>query len=126
MSFSYKWKPSNSAKKEYAIMMSNVEKFCEENHITMSNSNSFYFTLNGLKYRVSSHSVEASNKTAYDELGRYVHPIYHEGGRREDTVYINAGPKRLIEIYNDLKDGWLLDGNGHRKQDMKDPYELFK
>lgn len=126
MSFGYKKTFSRSQKRDYAIKMAEIEKFCEENHITSSNSKSFYFTLNGQKYRVSSHTVEASNKSAYDELGRYVHPIYHEGGRREDTVYINAGALRLIEIYNDLKDGWLLDGNGHRKPESKDPYELYK
>ena len=67
------------------------------------------------KYRVSNHSVEKSNATAYDELGRKVHPIYHEGGREEDTVYIHASKTRIIQIYNDLKAGYELDGRGNRK-----------
>lgn len=31
------------------------------------------------------------------------------------TVYIHAGKTRIIEIYNDLKAGYQLDGRGNRK-----------
>lgn len=33
----------------------------------------------------------------------------------EDTVYIHASKTRIIQIYNDLKDGYELDGRGNRK-----------
>lgn len=113
----YKWKPSKTQAKSFAIQMDLIQKFCDENHISYSSSmDSYYFTLNGVKYRVSNHSVETSNKSATDELGRQVHQIYHEGGRREDTVYIHASKTRIIEIFNDLKDGQILDGRGNKKE----------
>ena len=38
---------------------------------------------------------------------------YHEDGRRDDTIYIHASKTRIIEIYNNLKDGKKLDGRGY-------------
>lgn len=113
----YKWKPSRAQAKSFAVQMELVQKFCDENCIGYSSSmDSYYFTLNGVKYRVSNHSVEASNKSAVDELGRQVHQIYHEGEREENTIYIHAGKTRIIEIFNDLKAGWILDGRGNKKE----------
>lgn len=127
MSFGYKWKPSKTKAKEFINKMDDIQKFCDENQIDYSSTmDSYYFTLNGVKYRVSNHTVEASNKSAYDELGRQVHRIYHEGGRQEDTVYITAGKTRLIDIYNDLKNGWVLNGRGYRKYNVNQSVDVYK
>ena len=114
----YKWKPSKSAKREFAKTMQEIEDFCIENNISKSkNSDSYYFTLNGTNYRVSNHTIEASNAAAYDKnTGEKLRETYHEDKRKEDTVYIHAGKTRLIEIYNDLKAGYELDGKGNRKE----------
>ena len=116
MGFYRKWKPSKTAKKEFAQKMDEIKDFCYINGIEHSSSkNSYYFFLNGKSYRVSNHSVEASNAHAYDTLGNQTRELYHPGGRDEDTIYIHASKTRIIEIYNDLKNGYELDGNGRRK-----------
>ena len=63
---------------------------------------------------MSNHSVEASNAHAYDSFGEQVRDVYHEVGREEDVKYIHASKTRIIEIYNDLLDGYELDGRGNR------------
>ena len=111
-----KWKPSKTARREFARQMQEIDSFCAENGIESSLSkDSYYFRLNGTNYRVSNHSVEASNRGAYDEMGNKVRELYHEGGREDSTIYIHAGKTRIIEIYNDLKAGYELDGRGNRK-----------
>ena len=115
MSFGYKWKPSKSAKAKFAAQMREIDAFCEENGITASaSSDSYYFTINDKQYRVSNHSIEASNRGAYDELGQQRRELYHEGGRDADVIYIHASKTRIIEIYNDLAAGYELDGRGNR------------
>ena len=99
----YKWKPSKTAKKEFAIKMQEINDFCIKNHISNSNSNdSYYFTINEKSYRVSNHSIESSKK------------IYHPNGREKDVQYIHASKTRIIDIYNDLYNGYALNGNGNR------------
>ena len=72
------------------------------------------FEINGQKYRISNHSVEASNKGAYNELtGELTRGLYHPNGRLEDVIYIHASKTRIIEIYNNLKKGLKLDGRGN-------------
>ena len=106
----------DKAKKEFANKMNNIELFCRENNISRSlNNDSYYFTLNGNNYRISNHSIEASNKGAFDEIYGQKRKLYHYEGRRKDTVYIHASKTRIIEIYNDLKNGYKLDGRGNRK-----------
>lgn len=113
----YKWRPSKAQAKSFAAQMELIQRFCDENHIDYSNSmDSYYFVLNGVKYRVSNHSVETSNKSATDELGRQVHRVCHEDGRQENTIYIHASKTRIVEIFNDLKAGRILDGRGNRKE----------
>lgn len=114
--YSRRWKPSRTAKQEFAIKMKEIEEFCKENGIENSkSSDSYYFTIDGQAYRVSNHSVEASNHAAYDDLGNQTRDIYHQGGRKDDVIYIHAGKTRIMEIYNDLKAGYKLDGFGRRK-----------
>ena len=101
----YRWKPSKTAKKEFAIKMNEIDSFCAENGITQSStSDSYYFVIDGQKYRVSNHSVEASRASSD---GRW-----HSDGREDDTIYIHASKTRIIEIYNNLKVGKKLNGKG--------------
>ena len=104
----YFYHPSAAEREAFAAQMRKIEAFCDANNIDYSYSkDSYYFELNGQNYRVSNHSVEASN--------RHGAHLYHPGGRREDTRYIHAGKTRIIQIYNDLKAGYELDGRGNRK-----------
>lgn len=112
----YRWRPSKTAKRKFAEKMAEIEKFCTEHGISASVSkDSYYFVLNGKNYRISNHSIEASNSHAYDWLGNQVRRKYHEDKRNEDTIYIHASKTRIMEIYNDLADGYELDGKGNRK-----------
>lgn len=117
MSYKRKYTPSKTARREFALKMQQIAKFCEENQIEQSASgDSYYFTLNGNKYRVSNHSVEASNRAAYNPItSEKRRELYHRSGRESDVVYIHASKLRIMEIYNDLKDGYELDGFGMRK-----------
>ena len=98
--------------------MQEIDEFCAANGIVQSRlSDSYYFEINGQKYRVSNHSVEASNSAAYDDFTyEKKREVYHKNGREEDTIYIHAGKTRIIEIYTDLKNGYELDGRGNRKE----------
>lgn len=111
------YKPSAAAKREFAEKMREIEDFCAKNGIDSSLSkDSYYFTVNGVSYRVSNHSVEASNRGAFDEItGEQKRELYHSDGRESDTVYIHAGKTRIIEIYSDVVAGYKLDGRGNRK-----------
>lgn len=112
--YNYKWRPSKTAAREFAKQMRDIETFCAENGISASsNKDSYYFMVGGVHYRVSNHSVEASNRAAYKD-GEQVRALYHEGGRESDTVYIHASKTRIIDIYNNLKAGYKLDGRGYR------------
>lgn len=109
-----KWKPSKTAAIEFAQKMDEINEFCAKNGITASRTNdSYYFSLNGKNYRVSNHTIEASNKKAINSLGEKVRDTYH-AGRDDDTIYITASKTRLIEIYNNLKAGYQLDKRGYR------------
>ena len=111
-----RWKPSKTKAKQFAETMKEIELFCEENGIDKSvSSDSYYFTLNGIYYRVSNHTIELSNSKAYNYYGEQVRELYHPFGRDKDTVYITASKTRIIQIYNDLKAGYELDKRGYRK-----------
>ena len=116
MAYGYKWKPSKTAAREFARKMDEIADFCESHGIHQSaRGDSYYFMIGGVEYRVSNHSIEASNRHAYDEeTGEQIRELYHEGGRRDDVVYIHASKTRIIEIYNDLLNGYKLDGRGNR------------
>ena len=103
MAYGRRWKPSKTAKREFAQKMDEIDTFCAEHEIDQSrSSDSYYFSINGQEYRVSNHSVEASGVR------------YHPDGRKNSTVYIHAGKTRIMEIYNDLASGYKLDGRGCR------------
>lgn len=123
MGFGYRYKPSKTKIREYAEKMDRIDDFCRENNISKSaNSDSYYFELNGQKYRVSNHSVESSNRGAYEEgTHEQIRELYHPEGREKDTIYIHAGKTRIMEIYENLKAGKELDGRGNVKE--RDEYE---
>ncbi len=79
----------------------NIYEFCLANNIYQNvNRSSYYFTLYGVKYRVSNHLPPKSK-------------------RHKDLVYIKAGGWRLMQIYTDLKYGHKLDGKGKRIVDKQ-------
>lgn len=112
-----KYKPSKAKAKEFANTMREIELFCEKNNISKSaSSDSYYFTINDVNYRVSNHSIEASNKKSKNIFGETIRDKYHGDTRDRDTIYIHASKTRIIEIYNDIKAGYILDGRGNRKE----------
>ena len=123
MGFGYRYKPSKTQIREYAEKMDRIDDFCRENNISKSaNSDSYYFEINGQKYRVSNHSVESSNRGAYEEgTHEQIRELYHPEGREKDTIYIHAGKTRIMEIYENLKAGKELDERGNIKE--RDEYE---
>ena len=114
--FNKKWRPSKSKAIQFAMEMDCIREFCEENNIqTSKNNDSYYFTLNGKNYRVSNHTIERSNSAAFDaDTGFQKRELYHDTKRDDSTVYIHASKTRIIDIYNDLKAGYELDGKGYR------------
>ena len=112
----YKKSFSKSAKREFAQKMEEIAMFCKEHGISQScNGDSYYFVLNGKHYRISNHTVEASNRAAYDDFGNRLRESYHPNGREDDVVYITASKTRLMDIYCDLANGYAVDGRGFRK-----------
>lgn len=105
---------SKTKAREYAIQMADIEKFCQENAIHSSGSlDSFYFVVNGTSYRVSNHTIEASNRGAYDELFQKIRDCYHNVELEKDVVKITASKLRLPEIYNALVAGKKLNKRGY-------------
>lgn len=115
----YRWKPNKAAAKEFAAKMDEINEYCKAHGIEQSaRGDSYYFTIGGQRYRVSNHTIEASNRAAYRD-GEQVRGLYHEGGRDANTIYIHASKTRLIEIYSRLKAGERLDGRGNEKNGVK-------
>lgn len=113
----YKWKPNKSARQEFAQKMNEIDEFCKQHNISKSStSDSYYFLLNGKNYRISNHTIEASNSHAFNEFGEQKRAFYHDENDKID-ICITAGKTRLIEIYNDLVAGYELDSRGFRKKD---------
>ena len=111
----YKWKPSKASKIEFAKKMDEIERFLDEHRdISASASrDSFYFVINGTCYRVSNHSIEASNKRAYDKnTGEQIRDKYHDDKREKDTFYIHASKTRIMDIYNAIASGKKVNGRG--------------
>ena len=110
----YKKRFSKTAKKEFAMKMAEIEKFCKENNIHSSLSNdSYYFTLNDKFYRVSNHTISASNRHAFDEFGQQKRELYHDADEENFYICITASKTRIIEIYNNLKQGKILNKRGY-------------
>lgn len=115
MGWNKKWSPSKTKAREFAKTMNEIERFCNENGIHFSSSmDSYYFSIDGQEYRVSNHTVEQSNARARNEFGEQVREMYHPNGRESDVVYITASKTRIVDIYNDLKNGYTLNKRGQR------------
>ena len=94
--------------------MNDVRSFCKANGIRMSGSGSFYFELYGQKYRVSNHTIEESNRGAYDKKGRQIRRLYHPNGRETDTIYILSNDIEFV--YLNLRNGNRVSSNGRVKR----------
>lgn len=98
---SFKWKPSKSAKREFAQKMDEVADFCKKNNITQSKAgDSYYFEIKGQQYRVSNHSI---NNSVYCDMAGNRHN-YHSLEEIEKTIFIRASKTKIIEIYNQIKE----------------------
>lgn len=102
MGYYRKWQPSKTQARKFAQKMDEIQDFCIENNITQSrSSDSYYFSIENQKYRVSNHT-QLSN-------------LYYQSiDDVKDTIFITASKTRIIEIYNDLKAGYKLDKRGRR------------
>ena len=101
---------------ERSRKLAEIREFCDAHNIRYSrNQDSYYFTINGVRYRVSNHTVEASNRAAYRKDGSQRRALYHPEGREDGTVYIHASHFRIPQIYMDLRMGRQLDGRGRGK-----------
>ena len=111
----YRYKPTRKEVEEFKNKMNEVEEFLDK-HPNVSASlsrDSFYFELNGQHYRVSNHSIEASNARAYDKwTHEQIREKYHDDNRDKDTFYIHASKTRIIEIYNAIASGMKVNGRG--------------
>lgn len=115
--YHFRWQPSKEQKREFAEKMEEIKEFCRINNIHASSSkDSYYFTIRGQNYRVSNHSVEASNARAFNIYDEQIRELYHPDGREDDVIYIHASKTRIIEIYNNLIAGIKLDGRGNVKK----------
>lgn len=121
MGHRYKFKPSKTKVREFAKKMNEIDEFCYEHGISRSrSSDSYYFVINGVSYRVSNHTVAASNAKAFNDLGQQIRDVYHKHGEEDGIVYITAGKTRIVEIYNDLANGYKLDRRGNRITEIGD------
>lgn len=109
-----RWKPNKTQINEFKDKMTEIENFCIENGIKQCRD-SYYFSLNGKEYRVSNHTMGASNAHAYDDLGNQIRDKYHDKSDFDNLICITASKTRIIEIFNDLKAGYELNKRGFRK-----------
>ena len=107
----YTYRPSKTKAREFAQTMDEIDSFCHEHAISRSNSmDSYYFTVNGKRYRVSNHTVSASDKGMYDAYGVKIRESYHADDA--DLICITAGKTRLIEVYNNIVAGIDINKRG--------------
>lgn len=107
------FKTSKTQAKQFAKTMDVIRDYCAEHNIKHSIScDSYYFMVNGISYRVSNHTIETSNKHAFNDFGEQIREKYHSDIRDPETVYITASKTRLIEIHTALLQGKKLDKRG--------------
>ena len=108
------YKPSRTKAREFAQKMDEIDSFCYEHGISRSNNmDSYYFTVNGKRYRVSNHTIPASDRGMYDAYGVKIRDSYHANDA--DLICITAGKTRLIEVYNNIVAGVKIDKRGFAK-----------
>lgn len=96
------------------MVREDVRRFCMANGIRMSDSGSYYFELYGQKYRVSDHTVEESNRGAYNKKGIQRRKLYHPNGREADVKYIISSD--IEYVYLNLLNGNRVSSNGRIKR----------
>ena len=107
------WGPSKAQAKAFATKMCEVEDYCAKHGIEHSAStDSYYFEINGERYRVRNHTVAQSNRAAFDRNGNKIRGFYHEPGEYDHNHEITAGKTRIIEIHKALVSGKKLDKRG--------------
>lgn len=114
---------SKSEAREFAELMQEIDDFCIKNNITQSYSgDSYYFEITKPKnnpnlgrWRVSNHSIKSSQK--------YSSGAYHQNDD-ENLNCITASKTRIMQIYSDLKAGWILTKRG--EIDLKNEKNIRK
>lgn len=103
-----RWKPSKTAKREFASKMKEIDEYCRDNGISQSaSSDSYYFTHNGIAYRISNHAVERSvSSDGYRYHG-------NSDEYRTNVFCIHAGKTRIIEIHKLITSGVQVDHKGN-------------
>jgi len=100
-----------------------LNRFCLANGIKRSKKGvSFYFEIDGKKYRVSDHTIEESKQGQLLKAqmgtvltGRDIVPnYYHNEEKDEGVIQIDAPKNRLIQIYKDIQSGYQVDREGKR------------
>jgi hypothetical protein len=113
MGYRFKYKPSKAKAREFAQTMDAIDSFCASHGINHSlTSDSYYFYFNGKSYRVSNHTIEASDKGCFDAMGNKIRDSYHAAD--SDLICYTAGKTRLIQVYSDIVAGYKLDKRGRR------------
>ena len=117
---------SNEEKRDFAIKMKEITRFCLKNNIQIgTNHNSYTFSLNGKNYIVSNFGT--------DDFKKYITKLANQGIKEatrylqileKEIISIQASKLRIMEIYNDLKAGKQLDKNG--REIMKTNEIYFK
>lgn len=108
MAYGRRWKPSKSKAREFAEKMTEIDEYCDQNGISRSrSSDSYYFTHDGVDYRVSNHAVERS----IDSYGYHYHGNSEE--YRSTTFCIHAGKTRIMEIHKLITSGVKVDHRGN-------------
>lgn len=105
----YKWKPSKTVAREFAAKMKEIDEYCAVHGISQSrSSDSYYFTHDGVEYRISNHAVERS----INSYGNYYHG--DSDRYRKNVFCIHAGKTRLIDIHQLIINGIEIDHRGNR------------
>jgi hypothetical protein len=109
-----KFRPSKQQATEFATKMREIDEFCKQHDIQQSRSgDSYYFTVNGKKCRVSNHTTAKSNDGMWNSYtGELQRDSYHIKGY---DLEITASKTRIIDIYNALLAGKDLDKRGNEK-----------
>lgn len=109
----FRYKPSRANAREFAQTMDKINDFCAIHGIAHSlSSDSYYFSHAGNRYRVSNHTLQASDRGMRNATGEKIRDSYHAAD--ENLICITAGKIRLIQIYTDIIAGYKLDKRGGR------------
>ena len=106
---------SDEEKRNFAIKMKQIIKFCMANKIYMAaNYNSYSFWLNGKRYLVTNYNFDDYKKylkklssQGFSPATMYLKMLENEYD--DNVIRIQASKLRIMEIYNDLKAGKQLD-----------------